>query len=97
MRPPLNPSQVVRLADAQAYHPVTVRIPLKKLIPPFAVATRPAGIELLSRELNKPDFSGLCVRFLRSLLARAKLSNEPELRFPSPLERLEEWYGSGVP
>ncbi len=75
----------------------TVRIPLKKLIPLFAVATRPAGIELLSRELNKPDFSGPCLRFLRSLLARAKLSNEPELRFPSPLERLEEWYGSGVP
>ncbi|KAK0247322.1 hypothetical protein LTS09_017543 [Friedmanniomyces endolithicus] len=74
-----------------------LRIPLKKLIPLFAVATRPAGIELLSRELNKPDFSGPCVRFLRSLLARAKLSNEPELRFPSPLERLEEWYGSGVP
>ncbi|KAK0889916.1 hypothetical protein LTR57_025260 [Friedmanniomyces endolithicus] len=57
-----------------------LRIPLKKLIPLFAVATRPAGIELLSRELNKPDFSGPCVRFLRSLLARAKLSNEPELR-----------------
>ncbi|KAK1052423.1 hypothetical protein LTR74_016520 [Friedmanniomyces endolithicus] len=74
-----------------------LRIPLKKLIPLFAVATRPAGIELLSRELNKPDFSGPCLRFLRSLLARAKLSNEPELRFPSPLERLEEWYGSGVP
>ncbi|KAK4954083.1 hypothetical protein LTR66_013589 [Elasticomyces elasticus] len=74
-----------------------LRIPMKKLIPLFAVATRPAGIELLSRELNKPDFSGPCLRFLRSLLARAKLSNEPELRFPSPLEKLEEWYGSGVP
>ncbi|KAK1040446.1 hypothetical protein LTR74_018689, partial [Friedmanniomyces endolithicus] len=35
-----------------------LRIPLKKLIPLFAVATRPAGIELFSRELNKPDFSG---------------------------------------
>ncbi|KAK4983151.1 hypothetical protein LTR50_007390 [Elasticomyces elasticus] len=74
-----------------------LRIPMKKLIPLFAVATRPAGIELLSRELNKPDFSGPCLCFLRSLLARAKLSNEPELRFPSPLEKLEEWYGSGVP
>nr|OQO26886.1 hypothetical protein B0A51_12175 [Rachicladosporium sp. CCFEE 5018] len=74
-----------------------LRIPMKKLIPLFAVATRPAGIGLLSRELNKPDFSGPCLRSLRSILARAKLSNEPELRFPSPLERLEEWYGSGVP
>ncbi|KAK5000274.1 hypothetical protein LTR66_000845 [Elasticomyces elasticus] len=74
-----------------------LRIPMKKLIPLFAVATRPAGTELLSRELNKPDFAGPCLRFLRSLLARAKLSNEPELRFPSPLEKLEEWYGSGVP
>ncbi|KAK4963897.1 hypothetical protein LTR66_012585 [Elasticomyces elasticus] len=70
---------------------------MKKLIPVFAVATRPAGIELLSRELNKPDFSEPCLRFLRSLLARAKLSNEAELRFPSPVEKLEEWYGSGVP
>ncbi|KAK0922429.1 hypothetical protein LTR29_018256, partial [Friedmanniomyces endolithicus] len=69
-----------------------LRIPLKKLIPLFAVATRPAGIELLSRELNKPDFSRPCLRFFRSLLARAKLSNEPELRFPSPLEN-----SSGVP
>ncbi|KAK1093572.1 hypothetical protein LTR48_002055 [Friedmanniomyces endolithicus] len=75
----------------------SLRVPIKKLIPLFAVATRPAGIELLSRELNKPDFSGPCLRYLRSLLARAKLGNEPELRFPSPLERLEEWYGSGVP
>ncbi|KAK4994803.1 hypothetical protein LTR66_005244 [Elasticomyces elasticus] len=74
-----------------------LRIPMRKLTPLFAAATRPAGIELLSRELNKPDFSGPCLRFLRSLLARAKLSNEPELRFPSPLEKLEEWYGSGVP
>ncbi|KAK4980949.1 hypothetical protein LTR28_011348 [Elasticomyces elasticus] len=70
---------------------------LRDLIPLFAVVTRPAGIELLSSELNKPDFSGPCLRFLRSLLARAKLSNEPELRFPSPLERLEKWYGSDVP
>jgi len=46
VRPSLNPSQVLRLADVQAYHRVTVRIPLKKLIPLFAVATRPAGIEL---------------------------------------------------
>ncbi|KAK4981330.1 hypothetical protein LTR66_010080 [Elasticomyces elasticus] len=74
-----------------------LRIPMKKLIPLFAVATRPAGKELLSRELNKPDFSGPYLRFLRSLLTRAKLSNEPELRFPFPLRRLEEWYGSGVP
>ncbi|KAK1086441.1 hypothetical protein LTR48_003554, partial [Friedmanniomyces endolithicus] len=46
VRPSLNPSQVLRLADVQAYHRVKVRIPLKKLIPLFAVATRPAGIEL---------------------------------------------------
>ncbi|KAK1051653.1 hypothetical protein LTR74_016749 [Friedmanniomyces endolithicus] len=74
-----------------------LRIPLKKLVPLFVVATLPAGIVLLSRELNKPDFSGPCLRFFRSLLARAKLRTEPELRFPSPLESLEEWYGSGVP
>ncbi|KAK6438323.1 hypothetical protein LTR95_005478 [Oleoguttula sp. CCFEE 5521] len=84
-------------ADSQTNHSVTVRIPMKKLIPDFAVATRPAGIELLSRELNEPDFSGPCLRFLRSILAHAKLSNEPGLRFSSPLERLEEWYGSEVP
>lgn len=70
---------------------------MRKLIPVFAVATRPAGIDLLSRELNEPDFAGLCVRFFHSLLARAKLRNEPELRFLSPVERLEEWYGSSVP
>lgn len=70
---------------------------MRKLIALFAVATRPAAIELLSRELNKPDFSGPCLLFFRSLLARAKLANEPELRFSAPLERLEEWYGPNVP
>ncbi|KAK0871028.1 hypothetical protein LTS16_026887 [Friedmanniomyces endolithicus] len=43
-----------------------LRISLKKLIPLFAVATRPAGIELLSSELNKPDISGtVCDFFAR--------------------------------
>lgn len=70
---------------------------MRKLIPIFAVATRPAGIDLLSRELNDPDFAGSCIRFFHSLLARAKLRNESELRFPSSVERMEEWFGSSVP
>lgn len=70
---------------------------MRKLIPVFAVATRPAGIELLSRELNEGEVVGVCVRFFNSLLARARMKEDSELRLQPPVKKLEEWYGPGVP